>query len=334
MIKNMTRKLGRSGIEVSALGLGCWAIGGIWNFLGTPAGWSKVDDAESIRAIQKAIESGINFFDTAANYGAGHSEKILGEAIKGKRDKIIICTKFGYNVDETHKEVFTYGQSEEDSDIASYIRGDLEKSLKRLRTDYIDVYLLHIWGLKLELALKAREVLDTLVNEGKIRTYGWSTDRTDAIKEFASSQNCSVVMQALNILDGNLELLSLCENLNLASINRSPLGMGILTGKFTENTRFSNDDVRKHAVWFSGLKDGHPNKDWIDALDAVKEILKSKGRTLTQGALAWIWGKSQNTIPMPGFKTVIQVEENTKAMEFGPLTPEQMNEIESILKRS
>jgi len=130
-----------------------------------------------------------------------------------------------------------------------------------------------------------------------------------------------------------MELLVLCEEMNLASINRGPLGMGILTGKFTLETTFSDDDVRKYAEWFPGFKDGKPTQEWLNALEAVREILTSEGRTLAQGSLAWIWGRSPNTIPIPGFKTVTQVEENARAMEFGPLTPGQMAEIDQILGR-
>jgi aryl-alcohol dehydrogenase-like predicted oxidoreductase len=329
----MKRTLGRSGIEVSAIGMGCWAIGGPWNFLGSPAGWSAVDDSESIRAIHAALDLGSNFFDTAANYGCGHSERILGQALKGRREEVVIATKFGYEVDEASKNVHAYGASEAESDAASHVRADLEKSLQRLGSDYVDVYQLHIWGLTIERALQVRNVLEELVQEGKVRTYGWSTDRTDAVEAFSTSQNCGVVQQQLNIFDGNQELLALCEKLNLASINRGPLGMGILTGKFTPDSSFNDDDVRKHAKWFSGLKDGHPSPEWLEALDSVGEVLTSNGRTLTQGALAWIWGRSNKTVPIPGFKTVKQVEENCKAMDFGPLTPAQMTEIEQILRQ-
>jgi aryl-alcohol dehydrogenase-like predicted oxidoreductase len=329
----MKRTLGRSGIEVSAVGMGCWAIGGPWNFLGSPAGWSVVDDAESIRAIHTAIELGANFFDTAANYGCGHSERILGQAIKGRRDQVVIATKFGYDVDEINKEVIPYGENEEESDVAAHLRTDVETSLKRLDTDYVDVYQLHVWGLSIERALQARDVLEELVQAGKIRTYGWSTDRPDAVEAFSTSPNCGVVQQQLNIFDGNMELLALCERLDLASINRGPLGMGVLTGKFNPETTFSDDDVRKHAKWFPGLKDGKPSQEWLDALASIREVLTSNGRTLTQGALAWIWGRSGKTVPIPGFKTVEQVEENCKAMQFGPLTSEQLAEIDQILGR-
>ena len=333
MTTNFTRTLGRSGIKVSPLGMGCWAIGGPWLFNGSPAGWSKVDDAESTRAIHRAIEMGINFFDTAANYGAGHSERVLGQAIKGRRDQVVIATKFGYHVNEAAKEVAYYGDKENESDVARRLRADLDDSLKRLDTDYVDVYQLHVGGLSIERALQARQVLDELVNEGKVRTYGWSTDRTEAIRAFSTSPHCGVVQQQLSVLDGNMELLALCEERNLASINRGPLGMGLLTGKFTPDSSFNNDDVRKVASWHPGFKNGHPTQDWLDKLASIREVLTSSGRTLAQGALAWIWGRSEKTVPIPGFKTVKQIEENCKAIQFGPLTAAQMGEIDQILGR-
>ena len=329
----MKRKLGRSGIEVSAMGLGCWAVGGPWTLNGSQAGWGATDDAESLRAIQRAIELGVNFFDTAANYGAGHSERLLGQAVKGRRDQVVIATKFGYRVDESTKTVNAYAEKEEDSHVADHLRADVEASLKRLDTDIIDVYQLHVWGLSIERALEVREGLEGLVKQGKIRTYGWSTDRTDAIRAFSTSQHCGVVQQQLSVLDGNMELLALCEELDLASINRGPLGMGLLTGKFAPDSSFSHDDVRKHADWHPGFKDGKPTQTWLDALESIRDVLTSDGRSLAQGALAWIWARSEKTIPIPGFKNVAQVEENCKALQYGPLSPAQMAEINTILAR-
>ncbi len=329
----MKRTLGRSGIEVPAVGMGCWAIGGPWQMMGTQAGWGVVDDGESTRAIHAAMELGAIFFDTAANYGAGHSERVLGAALKGRRDQAVIATKFGYQVDEATAKVTPFGPSEEESEVAGNVRDNLEESLRRLDTDYVDVYLLHVWGLTLDRALATRDVLEELVVEGKVRTYGWSTDRLDAIEAFSTGPSCGVVEQELNVLTGNPELLSLAERMNLASINRSPLGMGLLTGKITPETRFRDDDIRQKVAWFPGFKDGRANQEWLDAVASIQEILTSRGRTLAQGALAWIWGRSPATIPLPGFRTVAQVRENAGAMEFGPLTPSQMAEVDRILGR-
>ncbi len=136
------RQLGCSNLEVSAIGLGCWAIGGPWDRRETdgstgPVGWGQVDDAESIRAIRYALDAGINFFDTAANYGCGHSERILIKAITGRRDQVILATKFGYIVDEEKRIV------SETEDVLPRIRQECEESLRRLNTDYIDLYQFH-----------------------------------------------------------------------------------------------------------------------------------------------------------------------------------------------
>lgn len=312
--------------------MGCWAIGGPFTFNGLPAGWSHVDDDESIRALHRAFDLGITFYDTAANYGAGHSERLLGRAFADRRGDVVIATKFGHDVDEMKRDVRFYDGDEEHGDVAGRVRRDVEASLVRLGTDYIDVYQLHVWGLSIERALEARGVLDELVAAGTIRTYGWSTDRTDAVREFATSPGCSVVQNALSVLDdANPELLELCETRNLASVNRSPLGMGLLTGKFSVDSTFPADDQRNTTQWHPGFRDGKPTADWLDKLASIREVLTSDGRTLAQGALGWIWARSPVTVPIPGFKTIAQVEENCGALEHGPLSVEQLDEIARIL---
>jgi aryl-alcohol dehydrogenase-like predicted oxidoreductase len=334
MSASVSRRLGKSGIEVSALGMGCWAIGGPWTFNGAPAGWSEVDDTESMRALQRAFDLGITFFDTAANYGAGHSERLLGQAFRDRRNEVVIATKFGYDVDEATRSVSNYGPDEADSDVAGRLRSDVQASLKRLDSDYIDVYQLHVGGLAIDRALDARDVLEQLVSDGLIRTYGWSTDRADAVRAFSTLRGCGVVQQGLSVLDeADPALLAICDEHDLASINRGPLGMGLLTGKFTPNSTFADDDQRHAAAWHPGFRDGRPTAEWLDKLAAIRDVLTSHGRTLAQGALAWIWARSDRTVPIPGFKTVAQVEENCGALDAGPLTDQQMSEIDRILGR-
>ncbi len=328
MSTTFTRQLGKSGIQVSAMGLGCWAIGGPFtNMEGVPVGWSDVDDNESIRAIHRALDLGVNFFDTADVYGTGHSEEILGKALMGRRDKVVIATKFGNVFDSETRQCTSKDGSPE------YVREALEASLRRLNTKYIDLYQFHIGGYPPEKADRTRDVLEELVKEGKIRGYAWSTDVLESVKVFAEGPNCIAVQQQLNVFGGNDEILTLCKEKNLASVNRSPLAMGLLTGKFQESTRFPANDVRRHVEWFEGFKEGKPNLEWLKKLDAIREILTSGGRILAQGALAWIWGRSEKTIPIPGFKTVRQVEENATAMQFGSLNAEQMREIDALLGR-
>ena len=214
------RKLGRSGLEISAMGMGCWAIGGpFWN-KGQPVGWGEVDDNESIKSLHRALDLGITFFDTAGVYGCGHSERILGRAIEGQRDDVVIATKFGQVFDEETRQVKYYDYS------AEQIRLDCESSLRRLNTDVIDLFQLHVKEVDTEPAIIIRETLEELVKEGKIRFYGWSTDSTEKAKIFAEGLHCAAVQQQFNIFEGNEELLTFCEEKNLASVNRSPLKYG------------------------------------------------------------------------------------------------------------
>ena len=319
------RTLGRSRIEVSGLGLGCWAIGGPWQWLNGPGGWGEVDDKESIRAIHTALENGINFFDTAANYGTGHSERILGQALAGRRQEAVIATKFGFVVDEDKKQV-TFFENEED--VIKDVRPACEASLRRLDTDYIDLFLFHVWEYPAKLAVGVREELETLVGEGKIRSYGWSTDSVELAQVFAEGEHCAAIEHDLNVIIDTPEMLALCEKQNLASVNRSPLARGALTGKYRKDTVFAENDVRSDA-WSSD----HFFAPTLDKLDAIRRILTSGGRTLAQGALTWILSRSRKTVPIPGFRTVKQVKENAKALHSSPLTPEQMAQIETLLGR-
>jgi aryl-alcohol dehydrogenase-like predicted oxidoreductase len=324
----MERTLGRSQIPVSALGLGCWAIGGPFWLEGIQDGWGEVDDEESIRAIRRAIDLGVHFFDTADVYGAGHSEEVLGRALEGRRDEVVISTKFGYTFDTATK------QASGTNATAEYVRAACKASLRRLRTDHIDLYLLHIWSAPPEEAEEAAAALDDLRAEGLIRAYGWSTDMIDCARLYAPRPGCTAIEHDLNILDDAPELLALCAESDLASVTRTPLAMGLLSGKFRPDSRLSQDDVRGAGhSWVKYFENGRARPEFLERLAAVREILTSGGRSPAQGALGWIWARSDRTIPIPGFKSVAQAEENARAMEFGPLTPQQMNEIDRLLDR-
>ena len=177
-----TRALGRSGIEVSALGMGCWAIGGPFWEGETPHGWGKVDDNELMRAVQRAIDLGITFFDTANVYGAGHSERVLARALAGRRAEVVIATKFNAVFDESTRQVTGSDPS------PAGIRKACADSLRRLDTDYIDLYQFHDNGFPVERAGPVRETLEALVQEGKIRAYGWSTDFPESAEFFAAGK--------------------------------------------------------------------------------------------------------------------------------------------------
>jgi aryl-alcohol dehydrogenase-like predicted oxidoreductase len=322
------RTIGKSGFEVSALGMGCWAIGGpwIWEQPGEdpfPAGWGKIDDEESIGAIHKAMDLGINFFDTAANYGAGHSEQILGKALGNKRNEVIIATKFGHVIDEEKKVVYR-----DDDQILDNIRRDCENSLRRLGTEYIDIYQFHEASYDIEKAPEVKEILEGLVKEGKIRYYGWSTDLPDRAQIFASGEHCTSIQFTLNVYHDNPEIRTLCADFNLGGINKSPLSRGILTGKFTTESTFPENDVRHSISFKEGL-----GADRLEQLDALRDVLTARGHTLAQASLAYIWALDERMVPIPGFKTVQQIEENIGAMALGPLSQDQMRQIDVILER-
>lgn len=316
-----TRTIGRSNLQVSAVGMGCWAIGGPWWKGTTPVGWSQVDDNESVRAIHRAIELGVNFFDTADVYGCGHSERIVGQAITGKRHQLVIATKFGQMFDEATK------QGTGANVTPAYIQQACDASLRRLNIDAIDLYQLHVKEVDAEQAVVVRETLEALVSAGKIRWYGWSTDEAASARIFAAGKHCAAIQVRFNIFEGNADTLRVCEEQNLAAIIRSPLAMGLLTGKFDKTTKFPADDVRSGRYDFGGKHAGE-----IDRLAKIRGILARDGRSLAQAALSWLWARSEKTIPIPGFKTVAQVEDNAGAMRFGALRDEQMREIAGLLQ--
>jgi aryl-alcohol dehydrogenase-like predicted oxidoreductase len=321
-----TRRLGGLGPEVSAIGMGCWAIGGPF-WAGTqPLGWGEVDDKESIAAINRGLELGVRFFDTANVYGCGHSERIVGAALKGVRDRVVIATKFGNTFDEETRQKIGQDVS------PGGIRTACEDSLRRLDTDYVDLYQFHLNDYEPAAAVGILETLEGLVAAGKIRFYAWSTDYVDRAKVFAAGKHNVAVQHELSVFYDAPDMLRFCETYGLASINRSPLAMGMLTGKFKEKSQLGTDDVRGvQPQWLRYFDQGHPKPEWLDRVAKVREILTEDGRTLTQGALCWIWGRSPATIPIPGFRTVKQVEENVGALEFGPLPEEALKRIAEAL---
>ena len=322
------RKLGKSGVQVSPMGLGCWAIGGPFEFDGRPAGWGEVDDAESVRAIRRALDLGVTFFDTADVYGCGHSERVLGEALSERRDEAVVATKFGLLFDEGTR---TGGGADTSP---AYIRSACEASLRRLETDRIDLYQLHGGAEDATSAEGVVEVLEELVGEGKIRSYGTSVDAPEVVRVFAKGEHCVSVQTQLNVFGADEEVIRICEQEGLAVVARTPLAMGLLTGKYAPGKNVPpDDDVRRDTPHWDYFDDA-TMEDWTEKVAAIREVLTEDGRTLAQGALAWIWSYSALTIPIPGFKSVSQVEQNAGAMRFGPLSGEAMAAVEAALGRA
>lgn len=322
------RVLGRSGLRVSALGLGCWPIGGAMYLNGRADSYGAVDDDESIRAIRAAIDAGVTLFDTADCYGAGHSESVLGRALAGHRSRVTIATKFGYCFDPASRRV------EGENVTPDYIRRAVRASLARLQIEVIDLYQVHCWAMSPAQADEAIATLEDLCREGVIRWYGWSTDEVSQVERVVAAPRFAVLQHEANVFNPGAAARALCDRHDLGSLARSPLAMGLLSGRYDASSRFGTDNVRGSGHdWVKFFRDGRPAPEFLRQLGAVREILTSGGRSVVQGALGYLWGRSDRTVPIPGFKNTAQALENAAAMEFGPLSADQVAEIDRLIAR-
>ncbi|MGF1645899.1 MAG: aldo/keto reductase [Kineosporiaceae bacterium] len=322
------RRLGRSGLEVSALGVGTWVLGGPFSMQGRSVGWGEVDDDESVRVLRRAVDRGITLIDTADVYGTGHAERVVARALGERRDDLVYATKWGNTYDEDARELTGSDPT------PAYARRALEASLRRLGTDRIDVWQLHPGDLDLALADDLVALCEDLVDEGLIRTYGWSTDDSARAERFAAGPTCSVVQCTLNVFEPAAAMLGTARRRDLGVLARSPLAMGLLSDKITADTRLAPGDVRRTSPeWLVWFRDGRPTPGYLARRDAVRDVLTSGGRTVAQGALAWLWAHDERIVPIPGCRTVAQVEQNAGALAFGPLTADQYAEVDRLLGR-
>jgi aryl-alcohol dehydrogenase-like predicted oxidoreductase len=312
---------------IPRLGMGCWAIGGPFYAGDVPLGWGEVDDNESIAAVHRALDLGIRFFDTAANYGAGHSEEILGKALDGHGD-VMTASKFGHATDPETRQMI--GQFADET----FIRTTVETSLRRLRREQIDLLQFHLNDFPLAQSDEVFDSLERLRTAGKIAAYGWSTDFPERARRQAPRDGFVAVQHDMNVFVPASAMLGIAEEHGLVSINRSPLMMGILSGKFHAGRSVGADDVRGAKLdWNIYFQNGQVAPDFAGRLAAIRELLMTGGRTTVQGALGWIWAKSDRTLPIPGFRTVAQVEENAGALAKGPLPATVVDEIDAVLAR-
>lgn len=296
------RKFGTTDLLVSEIGFGAWAIGG-GAMIGTTAiGWGDVDDKESIKAIHRSLELGINFFDTADIYGLGHSEKLIGEVLYNKKD-VIIATKVG-NV--SRNEQFTVDYSKE------YILKACEESLKRLKRETIDYYQLHsarIANLQQGDCLQAMELLQ---RQGKIRYWGISLNTFDPFPEaefFINQKAGNGFQLVLNMLNQKaLPIIKRASANGYGIIARMPLQFGLLTGKFDKEVSFPDNDHRKSRL----------TKQVVDtantALDPVWQLCKKYGVNKTQLALSYILSYDEVSTIIPGIRTAAHAESNTTGL--------------------
>ena len=315
-----SRKLGGTDLHFSTIGLGTFAIGGA----GWAASWGKQDDNDSIATILKALDEGINWIDTAPIYGLGHSEEIVGKAIKGLSRKPIISTKCGLIGDETGG---VSNRLKKES-----VKNEVEASLKRLGIEAIDLYFVH-WPIPDEDIEEAWGAIAEAVKEGKVRYAAASNfsveqlERVRAIHPVAALQNC------YNMLNRELEaeILPYCGRNNIGVVPWGPIGHGMLTGKFTRE-RVKNldehDGFRRNMVTHFKEPEFSINLELVEKLKAIAD---KNNRTLAQLAIAWVLRRPEVTSAIVGGRKPSQIEENAAAGDW-ELPPAEIPEIDALLK--
>lgn len=313
--------------DIAPLGMGCWPIGGAMYHGTESLGYTKADDAESIRTIHAALAGGISVFDTAAAYGAGHAERLLAKALKNRPDALIV-TKIGIEVDEQSKQL-SFGTIGPDQ-----VQSEIDQCLSRLARDHIDLLLLHENELPVAQANGIFEQMKKARRAGKIRAYGWSTDFPESTKAMADLEGFIGIEHAMNLFVDVPSIQATVRDLGLTAFLRSPLAMGILSGKYDSETLMPDSDVRSvNSEKRDYFQDAKPAAGHLRNLAAIRDLLRSDGRTVAQGALCWLLAKSDHNMPIPGARTAKQAEENAHAVEFGPLSAGVMAEIEHLMVR-
>jgi len=297
--------------------LGTWAIGGPWKW-----GWGAQDDAESIGAIQRALDIGVNWIDTAAVYGMGHSEEVVGRAIAGRRDEVIVATKCGLVWDEGGTEA--YGQL-----TAASVRREVEASLRRLDVDVIDLYQIH-WPRPDEDIEEAWGTIADLVREGKVRYGGVSNFSVEQLKRVQPIHPVASLQPPYSMLErgGEEELLTYCAANDIGVVAYSPMQAGLLTGKYTREriAGLPDDDWRKGSSHFS-----EPAISATLALiERLRPIAERNGRTLAQLAIAWVLRRPEVTAAIVGARRPSQIEETAPAGDW-VLSKEDTAEIDALL---
>lgn len=309
------RTLGKSGIQVTEMGIGLWAIGG--------DAWGRTDDDESLSAIDAALDAGVNFFDTADLYGGGHSEELLGRAMKGRRERFVVATKIGLKDFDRDKNLSAY-------DTVQKLIAGVESNLQRMQTDYIDIIQSHISfrDPTLECFLEGFQILQ---RAGKVRAYGVSTSNYHYLQEFNADDGCATLQIDFSILNRTAEneILPYCQEKNVGVIIRGPLAMGILTGKFNPETKFSQFDWRR-----SWRENPEEHEIYLQDLQKVEKLnALTDERSLAQVALQFVLSKKTVSVVIPGSKTTEQVIENVGAALLPPLSARDLSYIETITPR-
>jgi len=312
------RELGSTGIKVSEIGFGAWAIGGPTEASGTPLGWGRTSDDESLAAVRRARDLGVTFFDTANSYGFGRSESLLGIVLSRKRHDVIIATKVGVvrNADGDLRKDFS----------RQHIFHAVDGSLKRLRSDYIDLYQLHNPTMDDLRRGEVQEAMDRLQELGKIRYWGTSIGTPEEGMEIVRNGWGYTLQVLYNVLNQApaTELFPLAKQRGYGIIARVPLASGLLTGKFRPDTIFPQDDVRQNFLTARRLEEA------IERVDEMKSIIGGGARNLAEGALRFVLANDAVSTTIPGAKNARQVETNVAAAE-GELTADVVEKLRARL---
>lgn len=306
------RQLGKSGIMVSEIGFGLWAAGGDM--------WGPTNDQEILDAIDFALEAGVNFYDTADVYGSGHSEKLLGRALVGRRDKFIVASKIGWIGFNAETQSTAYDT------VAKLVSG-VESNLRRLNTDYIDIIQSHISfrDPTMEIFL---EGFRQLQQDGKVRAFGVSTSNFEYLQNFNVGGDCATLQIDYSILNRTPEAdcLPYCQENDIGVIVRGALAMGILTGKFSPQTQFAEGDFRQN--WQNNADE---HAIYLQDLEKVEQLRPlANGRSLAQLASQFVLANPAVTTVIPGAKNTRQMRDNLGAALLPSLNTAEMAQIDMI----
>ncbi|HEX2921795.1 MAG TPA: aldo/keto reductase [Bacteroidales bacterium] len=321
-----TNKLGDSGVFVTELAFGSWAIGG-WQ-------WGGADSKEAIRAIDASVNSGMTTIDTAPVYGFGLSEELVGKAIKGKRHNVQLLTKFGMVWDEKKGEYFFSSKDNNNNSVDLYkysskerIIKDCEKSLKRLGTDYIDLFQAH-WPDSTTPITETMEALQVLIKAGKIRAGAVSNYSADMMRESIKTYHIASNQLPYSMLNRGIEneIVPFCLQNQVGIIAYSPLQRGILAGKISKDHKFNDGDSRPSTIYYK-----EPNLSAVlKFIDDLKQIANNRKVTLSQLVLNWTMRQPGITCTLTGIRTTEQALDNIKATEFS-LSDDEIAEINNLI---